>query len=511
MINTRPPALRLVLGDQLSESLSALDGADLRHDIVLMLEVRAEGEYVRHHPQKIVMILAAMRHFASVLRSKGYTVDYVKLDDPDNTGSFDGEVRRALARHHPAELIMTEPGEWRVLQMMEVWQSLPGITVSLREDTRFLCSRTWFSHWAGKRTQWRMEHFYREMRRRTGWLMEHGNPVGGEWNYDNENRKALPRDIRIPPRPQFLPDALTRDVMALVAGAFPDHFGDIEPFHWPVTREDALHCLEDFITHRLPLFGDYQDAMRSGEDSLFHSLLSPALNIGLLSPREVCEAALEAWRCGRAPLNAVEGFVRQILGWREYIRGIYWHSMPDYADTNVLGAERPLPAFFWGADTPMNCLTECIRTTRQNAYAHHIQRLMVIGNFALLAGLAPKEVEAWYLAVYADAFEWVELPNTHGMVLHADGGKLASKPYAASGAWIKRMSDYCQGCRYNPDIKEGPDACPFNYLYWDFLDRHTDRLAGNPRMAMPYRNLSRFSPDRLPQIRNDSKRFLDSL
>lgn len=504
-------SLRLVLGDQLSHSLSALEGVDPALDRIIMLEVHAEGSYVRHHPQKIVMILSAMRHFAQELRQRGLPVDYVTLDDPHNAGNFDGELRRALERHQPCELIMTEPGEWRVLQMMEKWQQLPGVTVTIREDTRFLCSRSAFTRWAGKRTQWRMEHFYRDMRRQTGWLMENGQPVGGEWNYDEDNRKPLPRDLKIPPRPAFQPDAVTRDVMTLVAREFADHFGDIEPFNWPVTRDQALSALKDFIDHRLPLFGDYQDAMRTGEDSLFHSLLSPSLNIGLLTPRETCEAALHAWHAGTAPLNAVEGFIRQILGWREYVRGIYWHAMPEYARTNALAAHRPLPTFFWSGDTPMNCLAECIRTTRQNAYAHHIQRLMVIGNFALLAGLEPAEVEAWYLAVYADAFEWVELPNTHGMVLFADGGRLASKPYAASGAWIKRMSDYCRGCRYSPDVKEGPQACPLNYLYWDFLDRHTATLAGNPRLAMPYRTLARFPADKLQRIRSDSTHFLDSL
>ncbi len=495
----------------MTPSLSALEGAEPGLDVILMMEVHAEGRYVPHHPQKIVMILSAMRHFAAGLRLRGLTVDYIRLDDPHNTGSFDGEVQRALARHRPASLIMTEPGEWRVLEMMQRWQTLAGISVELRCDTRFLCSRAEFSRWASKRTQWRMEHFYREMRRKTGWLMRNGEPEGGEWNYDSDNRKPLPRGLTIPPRPCFPPDAITRNVITLVRHEFSEHFGDVEPFHWPVTREDALASLEDFIRHRLPLFGDYQDAMRTGEDSLFHSLLSPALNIGLLTPREVCEAALQAWREGRVPLNATEGFVRQILGWREYVRGIYWHAMPTYATTNALDAHRALPAFFWTGNTPMNCLSDCIRTTRQNAYAHHIQRLMVIGNFALLAGLAPAEVEAWYLAVYADAFEWVELPNTHGMVLFADGGRLASKPYAASGAWIKRMSDYCKGCQYDPDVKAGPAACPFNYLYWDFLARHASQLSGNPRLAMPYKTLARFTPDRREEIRVDSERFLTAL
>jgi deoxyribodipyrimidine photolyase-related protein len=278
-----------------------------------------------------------------------------------------------------------------------------------------------------------------------------------------------------------------------------------------VTREQALQALQHFVSQALPRYGDYQDAMRSGEPWLFHSLLSTSLNIGLLLPAEVCEAAIAQWRAGTAPLNAVEGFVRQILGWREYVRGLYWAWMPGYAESNHLQAQRPLPAFFWTGNTSLRCLSQVIHETRRNAYAHHIQRLMITGNFALLAGLAPAEVEQWYLAVYADAFDWVELPNTHGMVLHADGGLLASKPYAASGAYISRMSDYCKGCAYNPKLKTGAKACPFNYLYWDFLLRNREKLAGNVRLAMPYRSLQNMDAAKLTQIREDSLLFLSSL
>jgi len=278
-----------------------------------------------------------------------------------------------------------------------------------------------------------------------------------------------------------------------------------------VTRQEALAALDHFVLHGLARFGDFQDAMKRGEDFLFHSMLSPALNLGLLTPLEVAHAAEHAYRQGRAPLNAVEGFVRQIIGWREFVRGLYWHFMPDYAETNALNAHRPLPAFFWDGQTEMACLAECIGTTKRHAYAHHIQRLMVIGNFALLAGLAPKKVEEWYLLVYADAFEWVELPNVHGMVLHADGGLLGSKPYAASGAYIDRMSDYCAGCRFDPKAKSGPLACPFNALYWDFLIRNEGKLGRNPRMAMPYRTLSAMPAARKAEIARDASAFLAEL
>ena len=503
--------LRVVLGDQLSRSLSALDDLDPSRDVVLMMEVQEEATYVPHHRQKIVLVLSAMRHFAASLGAEGVTVDYVALDHPENRGSFTQELGRALGRHRVERVVATEPGEWRVWEAMRGWEEAYGIPVEIRQDRRFLSSREAFTAWARGRKSLRMEFFYREMRRSTGWLMDGENPVGGRWNYDPENRKPLPADARVPPRQRFVPDPVTREVMALVEARFPDHFGELENFGWAVTREQALESLDHFVTACLPSFGDYQDAMRAGEEFLFHGVLSPYLNIGLLEPREVCEVVLEAYAAGRAPLAATEGFLRQILGWREYVRGLYWLRMPAYAESNFLGARRPLPDFFWTADTALRCLRETITATRRNAYAHHIQRLMITGNFALLAGLAPAEVEAWYLAVYADAFEWVELPNTHGMALHADGGLLGSKPYAASGAYIDRMSDYCRDCAFSPKVKLGEGACPFNYLYWHFLSENASRLEGNPRMAMPYRTLARMSPERRAAIKHQARQFLDSL
>jgi deoxyribodipyrimidine photolyase-related protein len=503
-------ALRLVLGDQLTPTLASLRDAG-PDDVVLLVEVAEETTYVRHHKQKIALVLSAMRHFADDLRRSGLRVDYVRLDDPENAGSFGGEVMRAIARHAPDRLILTEPGEWRVLEMFRDWRETLAVPVEIRSDDRFIASRDVFAAWAKGRKSFRMEFFYREMRRMTGLLMDGEEPAGGAWNFDAENRKTLPKGYRPPERLRFSPDAITREVIALVERRFGNHFGALDRFGWAVTREDALAALANFVAHHLPHFGDYQDAMARGEDFLHHGLISPYLNLGLLTALEVCRAAERAYAAGRAPLNAVEGFVRQILGWREYVRGIYWERMPAYADTNALAATRPLPDFYWTGETDMACLAEAVRTTRENAYAHHIQRLMITGNFALLAGIAPKAVEEWYLVVYADAYEWVELPNVHGMALFADGGLLASKPYAASGAYIDRMSDYCAGCRYDPAVKSGPDACPFNPLYWNFLIENRDRLKGNPRMAMPYRTLGAMSETRRDEIRREATAFLEGL
>lgn len=503
-------SLRFILGDQLSHDVASLRGA-APGDVVLMVEVAEEATYVPHHPQKIAFLFSAMRHFAAELRERGLTVDYVRLDDPGNSNSFTGELGRAIARHRPDEVFITEPGEWRVLEAIQGWQEAFGLPVHVRADERFFCSRAEFAAWAGDRNTYRMEFFYRAMRARTGLLMEEGEPVGGQWNFDRDNRKPLPGRIAVPERLRFSPDAITAEVIDLVRHRFGHHFGDLEPFGWGVTRAEACRALAHFIADALPRFGDYQDAMKTGEGFLFHALVSPYLNAGLLQPLEICLAAVEAWRSGAAPLNAVEGFVRQILGWREYVRGIYWLKMPGYAETNALGATRKLPAFYWTGDTTMNCLKQSLADTRRQAYAHHIQRLMITGNFALLAGVRPAEIETWYLAVYADAYDWVELPNVHGMAMFADGGLLGSKPYAAGGAYINRMSDYCRGCVYDPAVKTGAGACPFNYLYWAFLIDNARKLSGNMRLAMPYRTLERFGPERRAALQAEAHAFLDAL
>ena len=491
--------LRLILGDHLSRDVAALDGLEAG-DVVLMVEVAEETTYVPHHKQKIAFILSAMRHFARELGAEGIVVDYVRLDDPANSGSFTGEVLRAIDRHGVDRIVVTEPGEWRVRAMMEDWTAQTGLPVEIREDDRFLCSRGRFARWAEGRKAFRMEFFYREMRRETGLLMEGDKPVGGQWNYDAENRKALPKGTRLPRRLRFAPDDITRGVLDLVAARFPDHFGDLEPFGWAVTRADALAALDHFITEALPSFGDVQDAMKRGEPFLYHGLVSPYLNVGLLTAREVCVAAERAFRRGLVPLNAAEGFIRQILGWREYVRGIYWHRMPGYAETNALAATRPLPWFYWSGETDMACIAEVVGDTRRNAYAHHIQRLMVTGLYTLLLGVQPQQVHAWYLGVYVDAVEWVELPNVLGMALFADGGLMASKPYAATGKYIQRMGNHCSGCRFDPALSTGDRACPFTTLYWDFLGRHEARLSANPRMALQVKNLARLTAEQRSAI-----------
>lgn len=501
--------LCFIVGDQLTRDLSALCDFDPAQDVVLMVEASAEARNVPHHKQKIAFVLSAMRHFAASLQAEGLRVDYVRMEDPDNQQDLGRELAKAVQRHKPETVVATSPSEWRVWQMMQDW--CVGVPMQIREDDRFFCTRAEFAELAKARKTGRMEFFYREMRRRSGLLMRTDGPEGGQWNFDPENRKTMPRDLRPPARRRFAPDAITAEVLSLVASRFGSHFGDPEPFGWAVTREDALQALDHFITHCLPSFGDYQDAMKTGEDFLYHSLISPYLNVGLLTAREVCALAEAAFHAGDAPINAVEGFIRQILGWREFVRGIYWDEMPAYALSNQLNANRDLPALYWTGDTPMRCMSECIGTTRRHAYAHHIQRLMVTGNFALLIGVAPAQIEEWYLAVYADAFEWVELPNVHGMVMHADGGRLGSKPYAASGAYIDRMSDYCKGCVYDPKVKLGQKACPFNYLYWNFLIENADALQSNGRMSLPYMTLSKMPPEQRTAIVQSSASFLSGL
>lgn len=497
------------MGDQLSRSISSLRDIDPEKDLILMCEVMAECNYVKHHKKKIAFLFSAMRHFAAELTEGGYKVHYTKIDDPENTGSFAGEVHRLTKLYGARKIILTEPSEYRVLEEVKNWQQ--NIPIDVRPDNRFLCSREYFTKWANGRQQLRMEFFYREMRKKYGVLMENNKPIGGQWNFDSENRKPPKSGLSIPPTYTCKPDAISRDVIASVNTLFKDHFGDIEPFHFAVTRNEALQALDKFIGERLNQFGHYQDAMLQNEPWMFHSHLSFYINCGLLLPMECIEKAENAYREGRAPLNAVEGFIRQILGWREFIRGIYWLKMPNYEQQNFLSAKKSLPEFYWSGNTKMNCLKQCITETKQNAYAHHIQRLMVLGNFLLLTGVDPQAVNEWYLIVYADAYHWVELPNVSGMILFADGGLLGSKPYAASGSYINKMSNYCKGCEYRVAQKNGPEACPFNYLYWHFLIKNQTKLQDNPRLAMPYRSLQKMSEEKQSAIKSDAKIFLRQL
>lgn len=504
-------ALRIILGDQLSHNLSSLSDIDAEADTIWMCEVAEEATFIKHHKKKIAFIFSAMRHFAEELRQKGCDVHYTKLDDADNAGSFRGEVERAIEQLWPEKIVVTEPSEYRVLKDIEGWADQFDIEVEIRPDDRFLATHKEFQDWADGRKQLRMEFFYREMRRKYDILMNGSKPEGGEWNYDDQNRKAPKEHLDIPETYKGQTDEITDEVIALVKERFDDHFGDVEPFYFAVTRDQALYALNKFIDERLKLFGDYQDAMIEGEPWLYHSHLSFYINIGLLDPLECIERAQAAYLEGSAPLNAVEGFIRQILGWREYVRGIYWLKMPEYESENYLGADRKLPWLYWGGETKMNCLRQCVKETKENAYAHHIQRLMVLGTFALIAGLDPDEVNEWYYIVYADAYQWVELPNVTGMILFADGGLLASKPYAASGAYINKMSDYCQNCSYSVTKKNGEKACPFNYLYWDFMLRNEDTLKGNPRLNMSYRTLERMGDEKVRAIKDDAQRFFKKM
>lgn len=497
--------LRFILADQLSASISTLEDIDIAHDVVMLCEVMQEATYVKHHKKKIAFLFSAMRHFAEELKERGFSVRYVKLDDLANTGSFDSEMVRAIAEVKAKRLILTEPGEYRVLEKFKYWQASLGIPVEIRRDMRFISTIHEFSEWASDKKSLRMEFFYREMRKRYSILLEpDGKPTGGKWNYDRENRKPPKAGMRSPARISHKKSAITNDVIALVETRFADHFGTLEPFHFAVTRDQALMELNHFIHELLPNFGDYQDAMVAGEPYLYHSLISSYLNAGLLLPLEICQLAEAAYRAGIAPLNAVEGFIRQILGWREYIRGIYWHHMPGYATRNTLHANTQLPEFYWSAKTHMFCFAESVRHTRDHAYSHHIQRLMVTGNFALLAGLDVVQVQEWYLAVYSDAYEWVEMPNTLGMALFGDGGVVASKPYAASGKYIHRMSNYCEKCSYDPEIMTGANACPFNALYWDFWARNEDKLRGNPRIPYVYSTWDKMADDKREGIRKQA-------
>ena len=500
-----------IFADQLSLELPPLSISEKEDSVILMMEVRGEAETVPHHRKKLIFLFSAMRHFAEELKKLGWTVDYIKLTDEGNTGSFTQEMKRAVKRHKTDQIRLCEPSEYRVLEEVKSWDAKLNTPVTLMPDTRFIASKEEFSTWAEGRKQYRMEYFYREMRRKTGLLMDNDEPEGGKWNYDKENRKPAKADLFMPRPIRFTADEISREVIEMVETEFPTRYGDIDDFFFAVTRKEALESLEYFIKEALPRFGDYQDAMLTGEPFLYHSLLSLYLNAGLLGPLEICRAVEGAYKDGHAPLNAAEGYIRQIIGWREYVRGIYWYFMPEYLDRNALEATRDLPDFYWTGDTDMHCLAEATRQTKQHAYAHHIQRLMITGNFAMLIGVNPKHVHEWYLAVYIDAFEWVELPNTLGMSQFGDGGLLGSKPYASSGSYINRMSNYCSTCKYDVKERIGPTACPFNSLYWHFIDRNADMLKGNNRMSMIYRNLEKMDKNTKSDILDTAETFLEGL
>jgi deoxyribodipyrimidine photolyase-related protein len=491
-----PPGhtLRLILGDQLNLGHPWFLDVDEATTYVLM-EVRQETDYVLHHAQKILAIFAAMRDLARQLRAAGHRVHYLAIDDPANLQSVPANIDALCAAHRATVFEYQAPDEWRLDEQLYRHGRQAAIPWVMVDSAHFYTARHEAAELFGDRKQWLMEFFYRQMRIRHDVLMDGGKPIGGQWNYDHDNRKPWRGTPAEPPDPRTLHDHAALWQTIVDAGVASFGKPQASSFPWPLNRSEALEQLDAFIVHALPHFGDFQDAMSTRATRLFHSMLSFAMNVKMLDPREVVARAEAAYHAGTAPLPAVEGFIRQILGWREYVRGVYWHRMPDYTEKNHFGHTLPLPVWFWNGETKMHCLRQAVGQSLDDAHAHHIQRLMVIGNFALLAGLDPVEVHKWYLGVYIDAFEWVEAPNTLGMSQFADGGLLATKPYVSSAAYIDRMSDYCKGCHYDKKARVGERACPFNALYWDFYQRNARTLANNPRIGMAYRQLEKMGPD----------------
>lgn len=498
--------LIVVFGDQLNHDSAALADCDDERDAILMMEVDEEATYIPQHKQRLVLFFSAMRHFRDELEERGRTVHYARLDGNNNRGSFAQELRRWINKTRPERVIAVRPGDYRVEEVLRAAAADRDTPLDVLEDEHFMTTGDQFREFAKGRRSLVLESFYREMRKRHDILMEDGKPVGGRWNYDEDNRDKFgadgPGDIKSPR--SFRPDDVTRDVMALVADRYSDSPGDLDGFDYPVTHRQARAALRDFIEYRLPHFGRYQDAMATGRPYLYHSRLTCAMNLHLLDPRDVVAAAVDAYEKGEAPLNSVEGFVRQVIGWREYIRGVYWLHMPDYQTLNALAADLPAPALLWTGDTDMNCIRECVAGLRQNAYAHHIQRLMVLGLFNLLLGVDPYEVHRWHMSMYADAVDWVSLPNVLGMSQFGDGGIVGTKPYCASGNYINKMSDYCGDCRYDYRLATGDDACPMTTLYWDFLSRHRRRFEHNRRMGFQLKNLDRKSDAERRKIRRQA-------
>ncbi len=509
--------LILILGDQLSVDNPALEAFDAEQDCILMVEASAEATHVWSHKARIVLFLSAMRHYAEALNKQGLVVTYLKLGEHEflNLKSAWQHYIHALK---PQKIIVCESGEYRLEQDIKNLAVVTNTQLVIKDDLNFMCSRADFKRWATNGKQLRMEFFYRVMRKKYNVLMQGEQPEGGAWNYDAENRKAFSKKgpVDLPSSPEVNVDAITQQVINIVEQLFPNHPGSLANFIWPVTRAQALVFLQDFIANRLSSFGEHQDAMWQAQNMkqspyLWHSLLSTSLNLKLLDPREVIEAAVIAYRQQHLSLASVEGFIRQILGWREFIRGVYWLDMPKMAESNHYNHTRPLPDWYWTGNTQMNCQRQTIHQTMHYGYAHHIQRLMITGMFGVLAELNPREVEAWYLAVYVDAVEWVELPNVTGMALYANGGRFTSKPYVASGSYIKRMSNYCSNCKYKPEVKTGADACPVTTLYWYFLIKHYEVFSRNPRTALMTKNVDRFNTDEVLAIKQSAEKVLNSL
>ena len=495
-----------VLGDQLNRDFAALAQATPSTHRVLMVESSAKVRSKKWHIQRAHFVITAMRRFAQELCEAGFDVDYRKAT------TLSQGLKDHRAEFAPSSVSVMEPASHAALTMLR------RNHCDIVRSNQFLCHYEDFAQWKEqlleRRKTFKMEDFYRWQRSRLNYLMTHdGEPETGTWNYDSENRKSFSKDGPglIPTPIAFPPDKITKQVVKLVNEIYPDHPGDLNFFDWPVTASQAEETLKDFLDNRLNQFGDYQDAMWMNQPWLYHSRLAAAMNLHILHPLKVITQAEDYFKSGKAPLAAVEGFIRQILGWREYVRGIYWLYMPQYLERNTLNANHDLPAFFWTANTDLNCLNQAIGQTLKHGYAHHIQRLMITGLFCLLYGVKPTQVHEWYLAVYVDAVEWVELPNSLGMSQYADGGVMASKPYIASGKYIDRMGNYCKKCKYDPAKSVGEDACPFTTMYWDFLMRHEKLLSANPRMGMQVRNLNRLSDNTKEDIKSQANAFRLSL
>ena len=503
-----PPTI-WILEDQLSPELPSLRQAPAEAP-VLLIESRRAMRMLPYHRKRLVFLVSAMRHFAEELRRVGRDVRHYPLRERGYLDSL-GAIRDHIRRTGSREFWIVRPSEHHTQSWIDTLPQQLGISIRWFDNTLFLTNRDEFRAWATKVRSPLMETFYRRMRQTHGVLMDDDKPIGGTWNLDKLNRKPLPARLDVPPMPSFTPDATTRQVMRDIDRDFPDHYGSTSGFDLPVSRDDARHAFNDFLEHRLPLFGDYEDAMSSRHPLLFHSLLSPVINAGLLDPMSCIRATEERFRAGKTPLNSAEGFIRQLLGWREYVYGIYWSFMPEYRERNAHRAERELPTFFWDGRTEMNCLKHAVGGVVERGYAHHIQRLMVIGNFATLAGLSPQAVNDWFLAMFVDSHDWVVTPNVIGMATNADGGTMATKPYVSSGAYIDRMSDYCANCRFSVEARTGEHACPFNHLYWSFLHRHRKALGRNVRMSMMLRNLDRIDPAEMKAMLRQSERLLQTL
>ncbi|MBL8659335.1 MAG: cryptochrome/photolyase family protein [Rhodospirillales bacterium] len=501
--------LNIVLGDQLDRASTALADVHPQTDVVVMMEVDEEASYVPQHRLRIAFFLAAMRHHRDAMRRRGLTVLYSEMDDPANRGSFASELTRRVAEVGCERLIVTKPGDHRVETALRETAAGLGKPLEVRDDHHFIVQPKEFEAFAAGRKSLLMETFYRQVRSRIGALMDGDEPVGGAWNLDRENRASFGKGgpPEIAPPLGFAPDATTQGAIDLVRKRFANSPGSLDRFDYPVTRDQARAALADFVDHRLEHFDRFQDAMALGRPFLYHGRLSCVLNLHLLDPREAVAAAEEACLAGRAPLNSAEGFVRQIIGWREYIRGVYWREMPGYAERNALDADLPAPKFLWTGETDMACVRAAVGQLVDHAYAHHIQRLMVLGLLNLLLGVNPYAVHRWHMSMFADAVDWVSLPNVLGMSQYGDGGLVGTKPYCASGNYIDRMSDYCRSCRYDPKRATGANACPFTSLYWDFLARHKGRFAANRRMGMQLRNLERKPESEVRAIRRHAERL----